>query len=253
MSLAGNYHEIIVPAIMDRWAKDLAKLVSSGDKVLDVACGTGVVSRYAAIETGENGKVSGLDLNPDMLAVARSLPLPDGTSIDWYEGDVAAMPFDDGAFDIVLCQFGLMFMPNQAAALTEMKRVLKAQGKLGINVWCSGPYDQVFEGLLANYVGKEAARSPIWSYGSVDWIRTLVEEAGFEIDSLETDTKPTRYRSIRQSVEVVVDWSPALQSLSADELNQLISEMEVELARFVISTELAEWPESANVVIARTS
>ena len=124
MSLAGNYQEIIVPAIMDRWAMDLAKLVSSENEVLDVACGTGVVGRYAAIEAGENGKVVGLDLNPDMLAVARSVPSPGGALIEWYEGDVIALPFDDGSFDVVLCQFGLMFMPDQVAALTEMQRVL---------------------------------------------------------------------------------------------------------------------------------
>lgn len=250
MSLAGNYQQVIVPAIMDRWAKDLAKVVSLGNQVVDVACGTGVVSRYAAVEAGESGKVTGVDLNPEMLAVAQAVPSPPGVPIDWHECDAASMPFDEGVFDVALCQFSLMFFPDQPAALREIRRVLKPKGKLGLSVWCSGPYDQVFEGLLANYVGEEAARSPIWSFGDVEWLRSLIEDAGFSIQSLQTDTKPTRYRSIRQSVEVVVDWSPALQTLSDKELNQLISEMEVELAEYVVSDELAEWPESANVVVA---
>jgi ubiquinone/menaquinone biosynthesis C-methylase UbiE len=78
MSIAKNYENIVVPAIMDGWARDLAKIVTTGNEVLDVACGTGVVSRYAAIEAGPSGKISGLDLNSDMLAVA-----PASTSAIW--------------------------------------------------------------------------------------------------------------------------------------------------------------------------
>ncbi|MFQ5474026.1 MAG: class I SAM-dependent methyltransferase, partial [Dehalococcoidia bacterium] len=211
MSLADNYENIIVPAIMDGWAKDLVKIVTPGNEVLDVACGTGVVSRYAAVEAGQTGKISGLDLSSDMLAVARQVPAPAGAVIEWYEGDAAGIPFDDETFDVVLCQFGLMFMPDQAGAIQEMRRVLKPEGKLGISVWCSGPYDQIFEGRLAQRVGEEAARSPIWAFGDADWLCSLVEDAGFKTVSLRTDTKPTRYKSVRQSVEVVVDWSPALQ------------------------------------------
>jgi hypothetical protein len=78
----------------------------------------------------------------------------------------------------------------------------------------------------------------------------LVEDAGFRNISLRTDIKPTRYQSVRQSVEVVVLWSPALQTLSSAELDQLISEMESDLAKNVVSDDLVEWPESANVIVA---
>ena len=90
---------------------------------------------------------------------------------------------------------------------------MKPKGKLAPIVWCSVPCDPVFEGLLANYVGDEAARSPIWSFGDVDWLRSLIEAAGFSVESLKTATNPRRYHSIRQSVEEAVDWSPALQTL----------------------------------------
>ena len=115
MSLAENYQQVIVPAIMDRRAEDLAKIVSPGDQVTDVACGTGVVSRYAAAEAGESGNVTGVDLNPEMLAVAKTMPLLPGAPIDWYECDATSMPCDGSSFDVALCQFALMFFSGSAS------------------------------------------------------------------------------------------------------------------------------------------
>lgn len=250
MTLAEKYEKYFVPAIMDQWARDLVQIVSEGDHVLDVACGTGVVSRHAAAEAGENGKVVGLDLSPEMLSVARSISASINRAIEWREADVVSMPFDDATFDIVLCQFGLMFMPDKLAALNEMNRVLKPGGNLGLNVWCSGPYDQVFEAALAKHVGSENARSEIWAFGDPDWLRSLAKEGGFKVITLEKRTKLSRFESIRQSVELTLDWSPALQSLPDEALEQVISEMEAELAGYVRSETLAEWPESANVLIA---
>jgi len=144
--------------------------------------------------------VTGVDLNPEMLAVAKTMPSPPGAPIDWCECDATSMPCNRSSFDVALCQFALMFFPDRPAALREIRRVLKPKGKLALSVWCGGPYDQVFEGLLANYVGEEAARSPIGSFEDVDWLGSLIEDAGFSVESLKTATTPTRYHSIRQSV-----------------------------------------------------
>src|SRR5262245_65938691 len=101
-----------------------------GDRVLDVACGTGVLAREAADRVGPTGRVTGLDLNEAMLAVARRLR----SEIDWRQGDAAKLPFEEGTFDVVVSQFALMFFPDQAAALREMWRVLAPRGRLVVAV-----------------------------------------------------------------------------------------------------------------------
>ena len=91
---------------------DLADL-QPGERVLDLATGTGMLARLAARRVAPGGAVTGLDLNDEMLKAARELPLPPGLKIEWRQGSAQALPFDDGAFDVVVCQFGAMFFPDK--------------------------------------------------------------------------------------------------------------------------------------------
>src|SRR5215471_13772015 len=93
-----------------------------GDRVLDVACGTGPVTRYIAPFVGSTGRVVGLDLNSGMLDTARAMPIPEGIQIDWREGNATARPFPNASFDVVCCQQGLQFCPDRPAALRAMHR-----------------------------------------------------------------------------------------------------------------------------------
>src|SRR5262245_44029750 len=95
--------------------------VASGDRVLDVGCGTGVLARTAADRAAADSQVTGLDRNEGMLAVARRLR----PQIDWRQGDATALPFVDASYNVVMSQFALMYFPDRAAALTEMVRVLR--------------------------------------------------------------------------------------------------------------------------------
>src|SRR5205085_12630418 len=119
------YERYLVPAITSHWAADLIERAAprSGDRVLDIACGTGVVARSAAAHV-DAGKVTGIDINPGMLAVARSIATTGGPAIEWCEGSALALPFDDNSFDLILCQLGLQFFPDRRMALREMWRVL---------------------------------------------------------------------------------------------------------------------------------
>lgn len=130
------YEEYLGRTIADPWTRILLEYASlgSGEQVLDLACGTGSVARQVAPIVGERGKVSALDINPGMLAVARSLDPPDGATIEWLQGDALALQFPDGAFDIVLCQQGLQFFADRARGLREMRRVLVAGGRTAISV-----------------------------------------------------------------------------------------------------------------------
>src|SRR5437667_1692341 len=116
------YDRHMVPAMLASWVPALLDLVTlkPGERVLDVACGTGVVARQAASRAGAGGQVVGLDLNGDMLALARAL----GPAVEWREGNAMTLPFAASAFDVVVCQQGLQFFPDCGQALREAHRVL---------------------------------------------------------------------------------------------------------------------------------
>jgi SAM-dependent methyltransferase len=106
--------------------------VRSGHRVLDVACGTGVVAVTAA-RLGAH--VTGLDLTPELLERARENARVAGVEVDWHEGDVEQMPFGDAAFDVVLSQFGHIFAPRPQVAVAELLRVLKPGGTIAFSTW----------------------------------------------------------------------------------------------------------------------
>lgn len=145
---------------MGPWAPGLVAVAAlqPGERVLDLACGTGLVTRLAAPEVGPTGQVTGLDINTAMLVVARSLPAPSGASIGWVKGNAGAMDFPDGSFDIILCQQGLQFFPDKPAAVREMHRVLAPAGRVVLTVWKSaGPYNIAVTEALERHVGAETA------------------------------------------------------------------------------------------------
>ena len=132
---AENYQRYFVPAIATPVAAGLldAAGIQAGERVLDVACGTGIIARLAAERVGPTGAVSAIDVAPDMIDVARSVPAPDQPVIDWRVGDATSLPFDDEQYDVVTCQMGLMFMGDRAAAVAEMRRVLVPGGRVVVN------------------------------------------------------------------------------------------------------------------------
>jgi SAM-dependent methyltransferase len=132
---AENYQRYFVPAIATPVSAGLLETarLQPGEHVLDVACGTGVIARLAAEAVGSTGSVTGIDLAPDMINVARATPAPAGPPIDWHVGDATALPFPDGTYDTVLCQMGLMFISDRPAAVAEMRRTLVPGGRAVIS------------------------------------------------------------------------------------------------------------------------
>jgi ubiquinone/menaquinone biosynthesis C-methylase UbiE len=129
------YERYLVPAITTKWADDLVSRAQpgAGERVLDLACGTGIVARLASRRMSR-GHVIGLDLNKGMLAVARSVS-NEGAPIEWIEGSALDLPFETGTFDLVLCQLGLQFFPDQKRALNEIRRMLSRMGRLALSVY----------------------------------------------------------------------------------------------------------------------
>lgn len=154
-----------------------------GETAVDVACGTGIVTRQLAPMLGDSGTVIGVDFSPDMLAVARSQPADGGAPIDWREGRADDLPLADQAADLVICQQGLQFFPDRLAAVREMRRVLKEDGRAVIAVWRSLDYHAVFRALMeaeADYLNVPLETLAIpFSYGDADALRDVLAEAGF--------------------------------------------------------------------------
>jgi ubiquinone/menaquinone biosynthesis C-methylase UbiE len=178
------YEEILVPTGFRPWATDLLELadLQPGERVLDVACGTGIVARLAARQVGTTGEVTGLDLNAGMLQVARSLPAPPGASVTWVEGSALAMPLSDASFDVVLCQQGFQFFPDRTAGLQELKRVLVPGGRIPLSIWeGETPYSSAMAAAVEKHVGREPAATLRKSRACPDpeTVRGLMMQTGF--------------------------------------------------------------------------
>ena len=170
--------------ILRPWAPLLidAACLIGGERVLDLACGTGLVARIAAQRVGPAGRLVGVDLNPGMIAVAQSLPAVVGAPVEWLQGSAVdlRLPFAD--FDVVFCQQGLQFFPDKLVALREMRRVLKPSGRLALSVWTGvGPYHGAVGEVLARCIGDAAATIFCASrqVPSQVELRRLATEAGF--------------------------------------------------------------------------
>lgn len=184
------YERFMVPAVFAPWARELLRRadLTPGERVLDLGCGTGIVARLTAAISGELGAVTGLDINPGMLAVARAQPAVEGAApIEWLQGSVESIPAPDASFDLVTCQQVLQFLPDRAAALREAHRVLAPGGRVAIAVFASAelhPMHMAFDEVIAKHIGMSALRTG-FTLSDPDEIRGLLEGAGFAVRSLE--------------------------------------------------------------------
>ncbi len=209
------YERQLVPIMLAPWATKLIELaeVQPGVHVLDVACGTGVVTRLAAERAGSAGRVVGLDINPDMLSVARRLAPVGGATVEWLEASALEIPLPDAALDVVLCQHGLQQFPDRPAGLREMRRVLVPGGRLALCVWSRIEGSPGMAGLaeaLERHVGAEAAanrRAP-FALGDPIQLRAVVEEAGFRDVSIRTMVETARFPSPEELVAVQLAATP---------------------------------------------
>lgn len=191
---AQNYERYFVPVIGEPVARDLvaAADLRAGERVLDVACGTGIVTRLAAERVGPTGTVAGLDLNPGMLAVARATA-PADPPVEWHEASAEAVPLPHAAFDVVLCSMGLQFMGDRVAALGEMRRVLAPGGR--VLVTAPGPTPAPFVVVaetLARHLSDEVAGfvHAVFSLHDPRELADLMTAAG--LGEVTTDTHTQR-------------------------------------------------------------
>ncbi len=265
--VAGNaaetYERALIPAVFAAWAPRVVALADPrpGERVLDVACGTGVVARLVAREVGSTGNVVGLDLNPGMLAVAASSAAnepPTSALITWQEASATKMPLPDAAFDIAYCQLGLQFFPDRPAALREMHRVLVPGGRLGVMVWRSiehSPGFGILAAALERHVSSEAAgimRAP-FALAKAEELRGLIAAAGFRDITIRPVPGTVRFPSVARFVQDYVAGSPLaghVAKVSDEARAALVSEVGDALRSHFVAGAL-EFPIEAHLASAR--
>ena len=178
------YESFFVPAIAGPAAGELLAEADlrPGERVLDVACGTGLITRAAAERVGPTGAVAGVDIAPDMIEVAKATPAVGGP-IEWHQADATSLPFPDGFFDIALCQMGLMFIPDKQAAINELRRVIAPGGRAVINTpGTIQPFMKTIESAIADHIDPQLGGfvAAVFSMPDPQELADLLAEAGFE-------------------------------------------------------------------------
>jgi ubiquinone/menaquinone biosynthesis C-methylase UbiE len=235
------YERYLVPAVTLPWALDLVERVGVrlGERVLDVACGTGVVARVAASAVGAGGRVAALDVNREMLEVGRSLPAPAGAPIEWHEASALALPFGDAEFGVVLCQLGLQFFPHRATALLEMRRVLAPAGRAGASVFSTierNPAAHALSDAVDRSFGSGASHAKRSEHSVADPVELhdMVVTAGFADVRIETVTRTVRFASVEEWVRIQFAATPLAALTAGRDLGQR------EQAVAVVTTDVAD-------------
>lgn len=250
-SAAEIYDEFYLPALFKQWVGVVLAVagIGSGDKVLDVACGTGVLAMAAAERVAPDGSVVGLDINKGMLTIAQSK----NSAIEWKHGQAEHLPFPDNHFDRVVSQFGLMFFDDRSAAILEMRRVLKPGGRLAVSVWDSldnTPGYAAVTSVLQRLFGDQAAnalRVP-FRLGDAQILHSLFADSG--LSGLEVRTQPGT--AVFPSLETwiytdVRGWTLA-EMIEEAQFDLLLAEAESELKRFVSEDGLVTFPAPALII-----
>ncbi|HUL65292.1 MAG TPA: methyltransferase domain-containing protein [Burkholderiaceae bacterium] len=249
------YETVFVPAVFGPWATIVAEAaeIRPGERVLDVACGTGILARMALERTGPRGAVAGLDVSRAMLAIARDLA-PD---IAWQRDSAEAMPFPDQSFDAVVSQFGLMFFPDRVRALREMLRVLVPRGRLIVAVWdalaCS-PGFGTFVDVVERHAGTQVAdalRAPFALADRAE-LAALFHEAGAISVAVSTERCIVRYPSIRTLADDYLrTWRLATGSSPTDEqIDRIADDAERDLQAYVDAAGRLVYETQAHIVTA---
>ena len=227
-SIPKLYEEYLVPLIFEPYAADLANRVASRSlaRVLEVAAGTGVVTRHLASVLPESVAIVATDLNQPMLDLASKI----GTKrqVEWRQADAMQLPFEDGAFDAVVCQFGAMFFPDKSKAFSEARRVLGTGGVLIFNAW-----DRIEENEFAHTVTTALrslfpadpplflARTP-HGYHDLATIKRDLEQGGFvSPPQISTVTARSRATSPRAPAVAYCQGTPLRNEIEARDSSRL--------------------------------
>jgi len=252
---ANAYEALFVPALFGQWASKVADAAQTraGQRVLDVACGTGILAREVASRTGTTGCVVGIDPSPGMIAVAEQL----APGVVWREGVAESLPFHDRSFDTVVSQFGLMFFTDRRQSLREMLRVLAPGGRLAVAVWDALDNIPAYASevaLLEQTAGRRAAdalRAP-FVLGNRNDLTALFVEGGAPSAEITTHHGVAQFPSIRTMVEADLrGWLPVMGViLTEEQIGRVLLRAEHALSSYATADGRVTFRLSAHLVTA---
>ena len=229
-SPAEGYERFMVPPLFRPWARRLLEAAApqAGERILDVACGTGIVAREVAAGLGTSATIVALDASPAMLAVARETAAREGAAIEWHDGQAESLPFAGASFDLVLCQFALMFFADRAAAVAEMRRVLAADGRVALSTWLGldrHPFYDTLHQVIEQRVGISALQQ-IFSLGNAGELRELFTGAGFAQVTVTPISMTARFPNppgfLAGEIDVDTAAIPSMQHADAAERQRIV-------------------------------
>jgi len=259
-SVPKAYDEYLVPRLFEPWAKRLLDEVKlkSGEIVLDIATGPGTVARLAAARIGSQGHVFAIDLSKPMLDVARAKPAPARAArIEYLQSQAAPLPGSSDIFDAVFCHQGMQFFPNRLAALREMHRVLKPNGRAAIAVWAELERNQIFAAYhtaLRATVPEELASlmAAPFSWPDGEALQHLAEEAGFRQVRLVTPAmRMTLEGGVEQAIRAfsATPVSPRVAALSEEVQKAFFARVRHEMSALQVDGKIVG-EMVANIIIA---
>lgn len=256
------YDDVFVPRLFTPWADVLLDELAlrPGEAVLDVACGPGSVTRIAAERVGPNGRVVGCDFSASMLAVGRAKPVSaTAAPIEYVEAPADALPVASESFDVAVCQQGLQFFPDRAAALSELHRTLRPGGRVGIAVWSAIEDSPVFAAMyeaLREATSHELAdryRAGPWGLAETSQLRDLIAGAGFDEVRVDLRTVDVEFEGGASQFATTLAASgiaDQIEALAPGQQTELIQAFD-EHARRLSPDGTLRSPTSSNLAIAR--
>jgi ubiquinone/menaquinone biosynthesis C-methylase UbiE len=231
-----KYDEHMVPALFAPLAKATMDRIAlpDGASVIDIACGTGALTREIAARLGEAGRLVGTDLNATMIEVACERHPADTLEAEYLAADVSSLPYEDGSFDYAFLQQGLQFFPDKPAALHEIARVLRPGGCLVLSCWRAiSPFSQALANSIGRHIGEAAAAkaSAPFSFRDGDTITQLLQVALFEITRHDAIILERQFTDLRAQIFALPVEKDLVQAGEAV-ITAVIQEVEADLSDY---------------------
>jgi ubiquinone/menaquinone biosynthesis C-methylase UbiE len=235
-SVPDNYDRYLRPLLFEPYAEDLVSRLDlkAGMTVLEIACGTGIVTRQLLARLPGDATLVATDISPAMLAIAAQRVSPDAR-LAWQPADALSLPFDDARFDAVVCQFGIMFVPDKIMGLSQMRRVLKPGGQLLLNAWDSlerNPVERTTHQALAATFPTNPPQFLMLPYGFYDTveIERIARAAGFATISVKPVACTGHTPSAHDAATGFVTGTPLAGELAEHQLSPAAALQAVERA-----------------------